>query len=145
VIPSSRLVYLLIQLNRIEEAKSFIEVMIEVLKEEIRNLNLKSPDWNWDQNLEEHEIAVSLLVTRLQWPFTSIKQWTASELSTLLTVNDTQKIVEARLLESLKSKKLESEVVEILCVFWMACQKGYHPTIVLGNIYLQDLVYPINY
>lgn len=133
VIPSSRLVYLLIQLNRIEEAKSFIEVMIEVLKEEIRNLNLKSPDWNWDQNLEEHEIAVSLLVTRLQWPFTSIKQWTASELSTLLTVNDTQKIVEARLLESLKSKKLESEVVEILCVFWMACQKGYHPTIVLGK------------
>lgn len=133
VIPSSRLVYLLIQLDRIEEAKSFIEVMIEVLKEETRNLNLQTPSWNWNANLDEHEIAIALLVTRLQWPFTSIKQWTASELSTLLTVNDTQKIVEARLLESLKSKKLESEVVEILCVFWMACQKGYHPTIVLGE------------
>ncbi|WGX73876.1 hypothetical protein QJS67_04755 [Acinetobacter radioresistens] len=133
MIPSSRLVYLLIQLDRIEEAKSFIEVMIEVLKEETRNLNLQTPSWNWNENLDEHEIAIALLVTRLQWPFTSIKQWTASELSTLLTVNDTQKIVEARLLESLKSKKLESEVVEILCVFWMACQKGYHPTIVLGE------------
>lgn len=107
--------------------------MIEVLKEETRNLNLQTPSWNWNENLDEHEIAIALLVTRLQWPFTSIKQWTASELSTLLTVNDTQKIVEARLLESLKSKKLESEVIEILCVFWMACQKGYHPTIVLGE------------
>lgn len=133
VIPSSRLVYLLIQLDRVEEVKLFIEVMIEVLKEETRNLNLQSLDWNWDQNLDEHEIAVSLLVTRLQWPFTSIKQWTASELSTLLAVNDTQKIIEARLLKSLKSRKLESEVIEILCVFWMACQKGYHPTIALGE------------
>lgn len=133
VIPSSRLVYLLIQLDRIEEVKLFIEVMIEVLKEETRNLNLQSLNWNWDQNLDEHEISVSLLVTRLQWPFTSIKQWTASELSTLLAVNDTQKIIEDRLLKSLKSRKLESEVIEILCVFWMACQKGYHPTISLGE------------
>ncbi len=33
----------------------------------------------------------------------------------------------------MKSKKLESEVVEILCVFWMASQKGYKPSVVLGD------------
>lgn len=133
VVPSSKLVYLLVQLDRIEEAKSFIEVMIEVLKEETRNLNLQIPNWEWDQNLDEHEIAISLLIARLHWPFTSIKQWTAKELSTLLSANAHYKTIETKLLESLKSKKLESEVVEILCVFWMASQKGYKPSVVLGD------------
>lgn len=133
VIPSSKLVYLLVKLDRIEEAKSFIEVMIKVLKEETRNLNLQIPNWDWDQNLDEHEIAISLLIARLHWPFTSIKQWTANELSTLLVVNDPHKIIETKLLESLKSKKLESEVVEILCVFWMSSQKGYKTSVVLGD------------
>ncbi|WP_019459208.1 dsDNA nuclease domain-containing protein [Acinetobacter sp. GG2] len=133
VIPSSKLVYLLVQLDRIEEAKSFIEVMIKVLKEETRNLNLQIPNWDWNQNLDEHEIAISLLIARLHWPFTSIKQWTANELSTLLSANAHYKTIETKLLESLKSKKLESEVVEILCVFWMASQKSYKPSVVLGD------------
>ncbi|MBF7691502.1 dsDNA nuclease domain-containing protein [Acinetobacter pollinis] len=133
VIPSCRLVYLLVKLNRIEEAKSFIEVMIDVLKEETLNLTLQAPNWDWEQDLDENDIAITLLVTRLHWPFTSIKQWTANELSSLLATIDYSKAVEVKLLKNLESKKLESEVVEILCVFWMACQKGYHPTIVLGE------------
>ena len=133
VIPSSRLIYLLVKLNRMEEAKSFIEVMIDVLKEETQNLKLQAPSWDWEQGLDENEIAIVLLVTRLHWPFTSIKQWTANELSSLLAINEHSKLIEAKLLENLESKKLESEVVEILCVFWMAYQKGYQPSVAIGN------------
>ncbi len=134
VIPSSRLVYLLLQLDRIDEAKLFIKIMIKNLKEETRNLKLKKPSWDWANTFTNDEFAIVLLVSRLDWPFTSVKQWTANELSNLLAVNDPYKIVESKLLASLKSKKLESEVVEILCVFWMASQKGYKPpSAVLGD------------
>lgn len=133
VIPSCRLVYLLVKLNRIEEAKSFIEVMIDVLKEETLNLTLQAPNWDWEQDLDENDIAIALLVTRLHWPFTSIKQWTANELSSLLATSDYSKAIEVKLLKNLESKKLESEVIEILCVFWMAYQKGYQPSVTIGN------------
>lgn len=133
VIPSSKLVYFLVQLDRVEEAKVFISAMIEVLKEETRNLNLQKPDWNWTQSLNDFEIAVALLVNRLHWPFTSIKQWAANELSNLLVSNEYGNMFEAKLLANLQSKKLESEVVEILCVFWIAKQKGYQPSVNLGD------------
>jgi len=69
---------------------------------------------------------LGILVARLGWPSTSARWWTMQELAARLGAAGSRAATEAALLEFLSSRKLEAEVVEALCVFWIAAQAhGY--------------------
>jgi hypothetical protein len=69
-----------------------------------------------------------ILIARLGWPTVSARWWTMQELATRLGDPSKKKATEAALLEQLRSRRLEAEVVETLCVFWMAAKRhGYTP------------------
>lgn len=60
-----------------------------------------------------------MLIARLRWPSTSARWWTMQELAARLGESATQAETESSLLQLLSSRKLEAEVVEVLCIFWM--------------------------
>ncbi|WP_394390772.1 hypothetical protein [Shewanella woodyi] len=71
---------------------------------------------------------LSILVDRLGWPNTSTRWWVILELAARLGEPTAKVNTESVLLELLRSRKLEAEVVEILCIFWIAVQgDGYSP------------------
>lgn len=93
---------------------------------------------------------LSILIARLGWPSTSVRWWTMQELAASLGVIDTQAQTEVMLLKLLSSRKLEAEVVEILCIFWIATKAfNYSPDTKLAesiplpsplsNLFLQSL------
>lgn len=65
---------------------------------------------------------LSILIARLGWPSTATRWWTMQELAARLGEQVSKAATEASLLEFLRSRKLEAEVVEALCVFWIAAQ-----------------------
>lgn len=65
---------------------------------------------------------LSILITRLGWPSTATRWWTMQELAARLGESASKATTEAALLRFLSSRKLEAEVVEALCVFWIAVQ-----------------------
>lgn len=70
-----------------------------------------------------------ILVARLGWPSTTARWWTMQELAARLGAPASKAATEAALLEFLGTRKLEAEVVEALCVFWIAAQaNGYEPS-----------------
>lgn len=69
-----------------------------------------------------------ILIARLGWPSTSARWWTMQELAARLGEPTTRAKTEFALLQLLRSRKLEAEVVEVLFIFWMAVQgHGYSP------------------
>lgn len=75
-----------------------------------------------------------ILITRLGWPSTSARWWTMQELAARLGEAATKAETECSLLQLLRSRKLEAEVVEVVCIFWMAVKAfGYSPSIVLAE------------
>jgi hypothetical protein len=69
-----------------------------------------------------------ILIARLGWPSTSTRWWAMQELAARLGEQTTKAATEAALLQSLHERKLEAEVVEVLCIFWMAAKEfGYVP------------------
>lgn len=69
-----------------------------------------------------------ILIARLGWPSTSARWWSMQELAARLSEPVMRAETEGALLQLLSSRKLEAEVVEILCIFWMAAQAyGYSP------------------
>lgn len=69
-----------------------------------------------------------ILIARLGWPSTSVRWWTMQELAARLGEPSARAETEVALLQLLHSRKLEAEVVEALCIFWMAVQgHGYSP------------------
>jgi hypothetical protein len=69
-----------------------------------------------------------ILIARLGWPSTSARWWTMQELAARLGEPGSTAQTESALLQLLNSRKLEAEVVEVLCIFWMAAQAhGYSP------------------
>lgn len=70
-----------------------------------------------------------ILIARLGWPSTSARWWTMWELAARLGKPAVRAETEFALLQLLRSRKLEAEVIEALCIFWMAAQAhGYSPT-----------------
>lgn len=65
---------------------------------------------------------LSILIARLCWPSTATRWWTMQELAARLGEPASKAATEAALLRFLSSRKLEAEVVEVLCVFWIAAQ-----------------------
>jgi hypothetical protein len=91
-----------------------------------------------------------ILIARLGWPTPSCRWWTLQELARRLSAPATTAATEAALLKLLHSRKLEAEVVETLCIFWMAAgEHGYvrHPDLpsrtpkpsLLSNLFLEAL------
>lgn len=69
-----------------------------------------------------------ILVARLGWACASTRWWSMQELSAYLGNLTTKSETERLLIERLCSCKLEAEVVEILCIFWMAqLEHDYSP------------------
>ena len=66
---------------------------------------------------------LSILIARLGWPSPSVRWWTMQELAARLGEPESKVATEAALLELLVSRKLEAEVVEVLCIFWIATQE----------------------
>ena len=75
-----------------------------------------------------------ILIARLGWPSTSARWWSMQELAARLGKAAIRDETEYALLQQLSSRKLEAEVVEVLCIFWMATQAyGYSPSLKLAE------------
>lgn len=75
-----------------------------------------------------------ILIARLGWPSTSARWWSMQELAARLGMAAIRDETEYALLQQLSSRKLEAEVVEVLCIFWMATQAyGYSPSLKLAE------------
>ncbi len=75
-----------------------------------------------------------IIIARLGWPSTSARWWAAQELAARLGESKTKAETESSLLQLLRSRRLEAEVVEVLCIFWMAVKAfGYSPTVELAE------------
>lgn len=69
-----------------------------------------------------------ILIARLGWPSTTVRWWTMQELAARLGEPDLRADTELALLQLLRSRKLEAEAVEILCIFWLSAKAfGYSP------------------
>ena len=123
IIPNDKLVFLLTQSGRYEEALQLTLQMVEGLEDSVRNLRLTKPDWGWRRDDCFEEALTKSIVSRLKLPIPSVKLWTIEQLSLLLV--DGHPKVEDLLIEDLASRKQESECVEVLCVFFIAKTKGY--------------------
>lgn len=95
-----------------------------------------------------------ILIARLGWPSISARWWTMQELAARLGEPAMKDGTETALLQLLRSRKLEAEVVEVLCIFWMAARgHGYSPIAklacsipkpsLLSDLFLDDLGLPI--
>ncbi|PCJ26211.1 MAG: hypothetical protein COA96_05560 [SAR86 cluster bacterium] len=123
IIPNDKLVFLLSQGGRKEEALQVTLAMVESLEDSVRNLPLKKPAWDWRQEDSVEEALTKSLVSRLKLPIPSIKLWVVEQLSLLLVAHHPR--IEELLKEDLASRSQESECVEVLCVFFIAKSKGY--------------------
>jgi hypothetical protein len=75
-----------------------------------------------------------ILIARLGWPSTSVRWWTMQELANRLGEPTARAETEVALLQLLRLRKLEAEVVEVLCIFWIAVQgHGYSPAAELAK------------
>lgn len=97
---------------------------------------------------------LSILIARLGWPCPATRWWTTQELAARLGEPATSAKTETALLQFLRSRMLEAEVVEVLCIFWIAARGyGYSPVDELANsvpkpsplsdLFLDDLGLPI--
>lgn len=125
VIPGDKLTYLLVNVGRVDEAKSLCEAMISELEAETRNLPLCKPQWQWEGELDNDMIAVKFIIRRLFWPVQCVKHLVADQLSHLLSNDQRAEEIENLLAVEMKNRQLELEVVDILTVFWLASLKGY--------------------
>jgi hypothetical protein len=123
IIPNDKLVFLLSQSGRSEEALQLTYKMVESLEESVRNLKLTKPTWDWQRDDSIEEALTKCLVARLKLPIPSIKLWVIEQISCLLVEKYSR--IEDLLKQDLANRKQESECVEVLCVFLVAKSKGY--------------------
>jgi hypothetical protein len=132
VAPSELIVYFYARQKRIAEAVKFAETMVSCVIDDTRTLPLERPRWESElvsQGGGGLMDELRILIARLGWPSTSARWWTMQELAARLGEPGSIAETESALLQLLNSRKLEAEVVEVLCIFWMAAQAhGYSPT-----------------
>lgn len=125
VAPTEVMVYFYARQNRIAEAVKFAETMVQCVIEDTRTLPLERPCWQSELGSQRGEGLISelrILIARLAWPSTSGRWWTMQELAARLGEPNSRAETETALLQHLNSRKLEAEVVEVLCIFWMAAR-----------------------
>ncbi|HAT7563581.1 TPA: NACHT domain-containing protein [Citrobacter koseri] len=125
VIPGNKLTYLLVNVGRVDEAKSLCEAMISEVEAETQNLPLCKPQWQWEGELDNDMITVKFIIRRLFWPDQCVKHLVADQLSHLLINGQCAEEIENLLVVEMGNRQLESEVVDILTVLWLASLKGY--------------------
>lgn len=123
IIPNDKLVFLLAYGGRQKEAYQLTLAMTHSLENNVRNLQLTKPDWDWRQDDTIEEALTKALVSRLKTPIPSVKLWAMEQLATLLV--EQHPTIEDLLKKDLANRKLESECIEVLCVFLNAKFKGY--------------------
>lgn len=135
VIPSEKLVFFLIKLKRFDEAKELVRVLCGSLHEDTRNMHLEVPAWavTLGTDSKADEPWLHMLVERLRWPVPSVKWWVLQELATFLATEQWRHKTEEVLLEHLAACRFESEVVEVMAAFWLAKQRGYPGSNVIGK------------
>lgn len=131
IVPNDKLVFLLAQSGRKEEALQLTLAMVNGLEDSVRNLHLTKPAWDWRRDDSVEEALAKVLVSRLKLPVPSNKLWVIEQISQLIL--DRHPKIEDLLIEDLASRKQESECVEALCVFFIAKCKGYAPPNDLGR------------
>lgn len=151
--PGEAMVYFYVKQGRIDEAVAFAQVMVDCVLEDTRTLPLNIPRWGGELAAagalgEMNELR--LLTARLGWPIPAVRWWTIQELAIRLGDPATKAETEAALLPLLHSRKLEAEVVEVLCIFWTAAgANGYAPNVelpahapkpsLLSNLFIETL------
>lgn len=123
IIPNDKLVFLLSQAGRIDEAIQLTIAMVEGLEDSVRNLYLTKPNWDWGTTDTIDDALSKLLISRLKCPIPSVKLWAIEQI--ILLLNSQHPKIEPLLVQDLASRKQESECVEVLCVFYVAHSKGY--------------------
>lgn len=122
--PGEAIVYFYAKQGRIDEAVAFAQVMVDCVLEDTRTLPLAAPRWGIELAAADAPGGlmddVRILIARLGWPTPAGRWWCIQELATKLGDPETAAETEAALLKLLHSRKLEAEVVEILCIFWTA-------------------------
>jgi len=131
VIPSDKLVYLQACSGNAVEALELTLAMVESLEESVRNLKLPIPNWDWQTHDSINNALTKVLVSRLKDPVPTVKLWVVEQISDLLSSSYEE--LENILLTDLSNRQLESECIEVLCVFLVAKSKGYIPPCNLGN------------
>jgi len=133
VIPSDDLVFFLVKLGRMTEASDLVQAMVRSVQDDTRNLPLTTPAWAVEFGDEIDAIAeVRFLIARSKWPVPAVKWWSLQQLADLLNSHLVGQ-VETELYRALANSLLETEVVELLYVFWLAKQVGYEPSILLST------------
>lgn len=153
VIPSDKLVFFLVKLGRIEEATELVRAMAQSVLEDTRNLPLTVPAWaSISGQIQPLSAELRFLIARSKWPVPAVKWWALQQLATLLASEFVEQ-VEVELYRALAEAKLETEVEELLCCFWLAKQAGYNPSVILpthinakspaSTLILDDLFKPL--
>jgi hypothetical protein len=132
IAPKDVMVYFLGRQGRIKEAVQFAETMVNCVQEDTRTLPLSTPRWAAELLAPAATDGICnnlrILIARLGWPSTSTRWWTMQELAVRLAGHTTKAATEGALLQRLRQCHLEAEVVELLCIFWMAAKGfGYTP------------------
>ena len=131
IIPSDRLVYLMVAADKKDEAINLIESMLFCIENDVRNLNLKKPNWDWNATLNEDEMFINMLISRLKWPVPTIKLFVVQQLAQLLLVKTI--LVEDTIIKLLQETKQESECIEILSILLIAKYFGYKSSLEFGK------------
>ena len=77
---------------------------------------------------------IRILIARLDWPSTTVRWWAMQELAARLGDSVKRCETESALTQRLRKCRLEAEVVETLCVFWISAKGyGYLPNIKLAD------------
>lgn len=131
IIPSDKLVFLLLKGGRHDEALELTLSMVDELENSVRNLKLVKPTWVWDPNDFIEEALLKVLISRLKHPLTSVKLWAAEQTASLLCNKNLK--LEELLKQDLSKRNQESECIEVLCVFYIAHLNGYKCPLDLGK------------
>lgn len=67
-----------------------------------------------------HSVELDLLIARLEWPVSSVRWWVMQELAYLLLDKARRAVVEASLRAKLRGCVFETEIIEVLQIFWLA-------------------------
>lgn len=68
---------------------------------------------------------LAMLLARLDWPVPSVRWWAIQEVASLLTSEEFGGQVEEALIEQMSALVFETEIAELLFVFWIANRDGY--------------------
>ncbi|VAW66693.1 hypothetical protein MNBD_GAMMA09-2803, partial [hydrothermal vent metagenome] len=131
IIPNDKLIFLLAESGRTDEALDLASAMVDSLEESTSNLSLNKPDWDWRCDDSIEEALSKTLVSRLKLPIPSIKLWVIEQVSNSLIQSHPN--IEDLVLADLASRLQESECVEVLSLILIAKDKGYVPPSTIGN------------